>query len=143
MKRLLLVVCCCIALASSASGQSQVPAIGSAQAEGSHVFTQLGVYTVAISWSATATARYLLIFDSRTLPPDGATSTCSVMKANGCLRWCGYMPNSTNAKGIQTFDWTVHPLANMYGTVLAVSTGADCATLAVDGANDFFYAQVQ
>lgn len=119
-----------------------VPMVGSASAEGSHVFAFRNLAKVKVVWASATTARYLMIFDSTSLPANGATTSCSSEpNTSGCLAWCGYMPNSTTAPNEQWFDWGFWPLKLQYGTVAAVSTGANCGTLTVDGSNDFLYAQ--
>ncbi|SRR6266851_2475147 len=112
-------------------------------AAGSQVLPHRQLLTTAITWNAATTARYLMVFDGVALPSNGATTTCTVSHVTGCLLWCGFLPNSTSAPNLQTLDWTVHPLSANFGLVLALSTGAGCGTLTVDGANDFFTSQAQ
>lgn len=123
--------------------ENAIPTQGSTAAEGSHVFKALTLTTVGVTWQGATTARYLMIFDGTSLPVNGATTGCAANHSSGCLAWCQYMPNSTSAPNVQWYDWTTHPMRNIFGTVVAVSTGAGCGTLTVDGSNDYLYAQVQ
>ncbi|HEX4499870.1 MAG TPA: hypothetical protein VH187_01685 [Scandinavium sp.] len=145
MKRLALLalVLVVVVTASRALAQNSVPVIGSATAEGAHRYNGLTLFTVSVNWATASTPRYLMVFDSTTLPTNGSTTSCSAGYMNGCLRWCGFMPNSTLAPAMQSYDWTVHPLPTMFGVALAVSTGTSCGTLTIDGNNDYFYAQVK
>lgn len=115
----------------------------STAAEGSHIFVGKNITTIAMTWNAAVTARYLIIFDATTLPGNGAISSCSSSHVTGCWLWCSFIPTSTSAPQRDTEDWTVHPLAGTFGIVAAMSTGAGCGTLTTDGANDFFTAQVR
>jgi len=98
---------------------------------------------VSISWQAATTARYLMVFDSTSLPSNGSTTLCSTTQSNGCLAYCLYMPESTAAPNRFTLDWTMHPVSTRNGVRVAVSTGAGCGTLTIDGANNYFFGQGQ
>lgn len=134
-----------------------IPAVGRAQlvptrtqsstsAEGSHVFSGTTLVSLAVTWNAATTARYLMIFDGVALPSNGSTTSCTSQGSTpvtGCLAWCGFMPNSTSAPNLQTVDWTMHPIVTNFGIVAAMSTGAGCGTLTVDTTSNFFTGQVK
>lgn len=115
----------------------------SASAEGSHIFTGFNLVTTEVTWNAATTARYFFVFDSATLPGNGATTSCTSSHVTGCYLWCAFVTNSTAAPNSQSRDFTVHPIGSAkFGIVEALSTGAGCGTFTVDGANDFFNAEV-
>jgi len=120
-----------------------IPLQGSTAAEGSHVFAGTIFSGITVNWQSASTARYLMLFDATALPANGSTSSCSAAQASGCLAYCLYLPSSASAPNSFTLDWTLHPVPMRKGVVAALSTGAGCGTLTVDGSNDFFYAQVR
>lgn len=113
----------------------------SASAEGSHVFTGKNLYSITISWNSATSARYLMVFDATTLPGNGSTTTCNSSWTTGCLLYCGYVTSSGSAPGSTLYGGTP-PTSAKFGIVAALSTGAGCGTLTVDGSNDFFYGQI-
>lgn len=122
-----------------------LPMQQSTAAEGSHVFTGNQLVTLTVNWNAATTARYLMIFDGP-LPSNGATTNCSAVGGQGasCLAYCSYASNSGVAPSVNTWNFGSSPVItrNNTGLTAAMSTGAGCGTLTVDGSNDFFYAQV-
>lgn len=145
MKKIFAIATLALLLAGPRAFAQSQPVVTQASnaAEGSHVFSGTTLYTLAVSWNAATTARYVMVFDGTALPSNGATTACTTTQATGCLAWCAYMPNSGTAPDVQTFDWGMHPLVARNGIVAAASTGGGCGTLTVDGTNDFFYAQVR
>jgi hypothetical protein len=140
-KRILAALALLVLVARGAHAQA-IPKYyqGSSAAEGSHLFSGTTLYGITVSWNAATTARYLMIFDSNSTSTTSATP-CSVTQVKGCLAYCVYMSTSGTAPDSWVEDWVLHPISTQYGIVVAASTGAGCGTFAVDGANDFFYAQ--
>lgn len=98
----------------------------------SQVLTQLNLKTMAISWNAETTARYVFVFDGTAVPSNGSVTNCSTSHVTGCSLWCRYAINSGTAPSDDWADWGVAPLAAKFGTVIVVSTGASCGTLTAD-----------
>lgn len=136
-------------LLSPAAASAQIvplPMQGSSSAEASHLFTGTVMPSITINWQSASTARYLFIFDSTSTATHNTTpcAASNASQVNGCLLYCAYLPNSTSAPNIQTFDWSMHPFfARTGGIVAALSTGAGCGTFTADGANNFFYSQTK
>lgn len=144
--RLIPILCVLGLLMSVVSAHAQlypIPTQGSNAAEGSHVFGGTTFSGLVVTWNGTTTARYLMIFDGVALPSNGATTSCTTTQATGCLALCLYLTESTTAPNRFTLDYTLHPIPMRNGVVAALSTGAGCGTLTVDGSNDFFYSQVR
>lgn len=57
------------------------------------------------------------------------------------MAYCTYVTTSGTAPSGFTLGGPF-PLSLRFGTVVAMSTGAGCGTLTIDGANDFYNAQV-
>jgi hypothetical protein len=120
-----------------------IPVQGSNAAEGYHVFSGSIFSGITVSWQSNTTARYIMLFDATAIPSNGTTTQCTNKQFSGCLAWCAYLPESITAPNRFTLDWTIHPVPMRNGVVVALSSGAGCGTLAVDGSNDFFYSQVR
>lgn len=101
-------------------------------ATSSQVLPQLNLKTFVISWNATVTPRYVIVFDGTTLPSNGATTACTTSHVTGCFLWCRYAVNSAIAPNNDWADWGVAPLGAKFGLVIAISTGAGCGTLTTD-----------
>ena len=129
-------------LACAQKATETIPTTQSAAA-GDLVLPGLNFYGVVVNWQSATTARYFMVFDATALPSNGAVAGCSAGWTTGCLLFCQYMSNSGSAPGAYQVDYTAHPFAAKFGLVEAVLTGAGCATLTVDGSNDFFYTQVR
>lgn len=110
-------------------------------AAGSQPLTGLYLETYNVSWQTTTTARYVMVFDATSLPGNGATTACTTSHVAGCLLWCRYAVNSGSAPQNDWAVWGDAPLAAKFGLVIALSTGAGCGTLTVDGANDNWTSQ--
>lgn len=139
MRRLVLLVLFLL-VAGSVCAQERPLAIQGTPAntpEGSHIFAGTVFSGVSISWQVAVTARYLMVFDATALPANG-----TITAATG-LAYCLYLPETLSAPNRFTLDWTTHPALMQHGVVVALSTGAGCGTLTVDGSNDYFYSQVR
>lgn len=145
MKRLLSAIGLIVLLAGSVHAQQlgPTPIQGSSAAEGSHVFSGTTFQGAVVTWQSATTARYFMVFDATSLPSNGSTTSCTASQFNGCLSMCIYMTESTLAPNRFAIDYTAHPIVTRNGVVEALSTGAGCGTLTVDGSNDFFYSQVR
>ena len=120
-----------------------LPAQQSTTAEGSHVWIGKNLVTITATWNAAVTARYLFVFDGTVLPGNGAVASCQSSYVTGCWMYCAFVTTSASAPNTQSWDFTSHPMGKAkFGLVTALSTGAGCGTLTVDGANDFFSAQI-
>ena len=141
MKRLLLILAFWLIPLAAEAQYVPLPPQGSSAAEASHLFSGLKLVNLTINWQSASTARYLFVFDSNSTGTH-STTPCSSSQVNGCLLYCSYLPNSTTAPDVQTYNWGTSPLAGRNGIVAALSTGAGCGTFTADGSNNFFYAQV-
>ena len=95
------------------------------------------LYWVTITWKTQAN-RWLIVYDSATVPVDGVLSGPLVM-------YCGVVSLATDAaQGTRSFDFTSHPLPKTTnGTTVIISTnGAGCATKTADGANNWLSAGI-
>jgi hypothetical protein len=108
---------------------------------GSQVLTGLNLATFSITWDAAVTPRYTMVFDGTVLPGNGSTTSCKTSHVTGCMLWCRYAVNSAVAPSDDWAVWSPTPLAAKFGLVVAMSTGAGCGTLTVDGSNDTFVSQ--
>lgn len=145
MKKLVIIAFLLLPALAHAQVQA-VPTQQSTAAEGSHVFSGTQMSSITVSWNAATTARYLIIFDATTLPSNGATTACTASAgapANPCWTFCQYLNTSGTAPSSQSFGQAPALLARNGAFVAAVSTGAGCGTLTVDGSNDWFVGQVQ
>ena len=126
---------------------SPIPTLQSpAAGEGYHIFSGTTPIALTITCNAGTGARYLMLFDATALPANGSTTSCTsqgTSPVTGCLAYCMYVPNSTSAPNVQTWDWIMHPIQMRFGTVAALSTGAGCGTLTVDTGVDWFYGQIK
>ena len=148
MKKIsLLVVALMLSVGVARAQVATIPMQGSSSAEGSHVFSGTVFNGITITWAASTTARYLMIFDATALPGNGATTSCTSQGSSpvsGCLALCMYLNESTIAPNRFTLDYTSHPFKNNFGVVAALSSnGSGCSSLTVDGSNNFFYSQVR
>lgn len=141
-KRILILLFALLLPLSASAQMAPLGVQGSNAAEGKHLFTFNSLATVAVTWNTATTARYLMVFEGPA-PSNGAVTNCQTTLATGCVLYCAYATNSGTAPSLQTFDWTLHPVASQLGLGIgvALSTGAGCATFTVDGSNDFFYGQ--
>jgi hypothetical protein len=138
MKKLIIAIVLSLLPASArAQTSTQIPtqhtAVGSL--EGSHLFSGQAIYSLSITWHTSA-ARWLMIFDSTTIPGS---------MAGAPLIFCQSVQGAgTAADGTQNYDWTTHPLRVLNGAAVLLSTNAAaCTALTADGANDWIAGQVQ
>lgn len=123
-----------------------VPIVHSTAYESSHLVTTdrtKALYWISITWKTAAT-RWLIVYDSVTVPADGALTASKIL-------YCGVVSLVTDgAVGTKSFDWTNHPL--QHGSTKGIPTSAvglmaiisvdpgGCVDKAADGDNDWFTA---
>lgn len=147
MKKLLIILAAVFAFTGAGWAGEPNVAVSSTAYEGSHVLKLKGgsVYTLTVNYH-TAAYRTLMLFDGTVLPANGAVTACgAVPHTTGCLLWCfeGDGSASAAAESFTTKLWTAAPVPYTNGLVVAASTSTNgCTTLTVDGANEWFNAQI-
>lgn len=114
--------------------------------EASHVLkaSQGVLYSITTNYH-TAAYRTLMVFDSPTVPSNGATTACGATHATGCLAWCweGDAQSTAPTQSYSWHDFNQHPLALGFGVSVVASTSTSgCSSLTADGSNEWFHAQV-
>jgi len=104
--------------------------------EGSHQFTGNKMTSIAVTWHTQAN-RWLMIFDAQSAPGGAFTAATPLIV-------CQYIAGSGGqADGTANFDWSSHPVIVQTGLLAVVSINpAACTAMTVDGANDWFAAQM-
>jgi hypothetical protein len=106
--------------------------------EGSHQFTGNKCTAVSVTWHTMA-PRWLMIFDTQTMPAAGAFGPSTPLIV------CQYIAGAGGqADGTANFDWSSHPIIVQTGLLVVLSTNpAACTALTVDGANNWIAGQMQ
>lgn len=117
-----------------------VPVVKSIAYESSHIITtdkSKSLYWITVSW-ITQAERWLIIYDSTTVPADGPINTSLVL-------YCAVISLSSDPDtGTKSWDWTNHPLyRGTHGIVAVISTNSNgCTTKEADGNNNWIAAGV-
>lgn len=136
MKRLFLTLAAIFVLAGVALAGEPNTTVKSTAYEGSHVLSTSGgvIYNLTVSFH-TAAVRTIMLFDAASLPANGAVTPL------WCFEGAGQAADSTESN--HSYSWGTVGLRYTTGLVAAVSTSTSgCSTIAVDGANDWFSAQI-
>ncbi|MGA9884067.1 MAG: hypothetical protein WBQ34_10140 [Candidatus Acidiferrales bacterium] len=141
MKKLIIgvaVVMLMLAAATSSRAQTAPIAMQSSTAlEASHIFTGGNTLaSITVTWHAgSAAARWLMIFDALAVPGNGTVAPI----------YCVALGNSaTLTDGTQAILFNTAPILVRTGITAVVSTSTSgCASLTVDGSDDYFSAQVR
>lgn len=138
--KLLVVLALCLFISLDCYAAEPVPNVHSLTYESSHVLTTdptKSLYWITVTWQ-TQNQRWLIIYDSLTVPPDGALTPSKVL-------YCGIVSLTGDPpQGTKSFDFTQHPLYRpTTGLVAIISTNANgCATKTADGLNNWITAGV-
>lgn len=140
MVKRLVVLICSFLFASMCYAAEPVPIVHSTAYESSHVISTdptKSLYWITITWK-TQGQRYLIVYDSTTIPVDGALTGARVL-------YCAVVSLTSDPPiGTKSFDFTQHPLYRAaIGTVAIISTsGNGCTTKTADGDNNWITAGV-
>jgi hypothetical protein len=143
VKRLLILGLLFIGLAGAAHAQLQPIPLQACGPTGACLMGGDKFSGVSITWQSATSARYFMVFDADSVPASGATTLCSAKSFDGCLAYCLYLTESTTAPGRFALDWTLHPVAMRFGTVVALSTDTSCGSYTGDGNNEYFFSQTR
>jgi len=106
--------------------------------EGSHVFTGSKITSLSVTWH-TQTMRWMMMFDAKTVPPNGALTPASNLIVCQFIQGAG-----DQADGTQNYDWSAHPIIVQTGVVVVISTNpASCTAMTADGSNNWLAGQMQ
>lgn len=145
MKKLLLIFILLFSIPAFAA--EFVPIVHSTEYESAHIITTnriKALYWITVTWHNNAGTRWLIIYDSVTIPIDGALDTTKVL-------YCAVVSLPGDGSiGTKSFDWTQHPLQHgsvnsippsAAGLVAIISVDPDgCAVKAADGNNNWLTA---
>lgn len=140
MIKRLAVLLIALLFASPSYAAEAVPTVHSTAYESGHILTtsvSKSLYWITVTWKTQA-QRWLIVYDSTTMPDDGALTGSKVL-------YCAVVSllNDPN-QGSKSFDWTNHPLyRGSSGMVAIISTnGNGCTTKTADGNNVWITAGV-
>ena len=105
--------------------------------EASHQFTGKKMTAVSVTWH-TQNPRWLMIFDTHTMPPTGSLTPSSNLIVCQFIQGAG-----DQADGTQNYDWSSHPIIVQTGLLAVVSVNpASCTAMTPDGANNWLAGQI-
>jgi hypothetical protein len=139
MKKLVITILLCllpvVARAQNVQGNQHTPA---GSLEGSHQFTGNKCTATSVTWHTIA-PRWLMIFDTQTMPPSGQ------LTPNMPLIVCQFIQGAGNQQdGTQNFDWNTHPIIVTSGLLVVVSVNPQgCTAMTPDGNNNWIAGQMQ
>jgi hypothetical protein len=114
----------------------------STAAEASHVFKTTPGNLYAFGATSSASAGYILLIDSTTVPNDGALTSCGTTNVAGCLKWCAPIPSGSAASVFAGFQLSPGPPMPFVNGVVAVFSSTGCSTKTLGATSVFFEAQV-
>lgn len=110
--------------------------------EASHIFKTAPGNLYAFGITSSASAGYVLLIDSTTVPANGTLVSCGTTSSSACVKWCAPIPDGSTAAAYAGFQLSPGPPMPFKNGIVAVLSSTGCSLKTLGASSAFFQAQV-